>query len=615
MKNFPYKYAAALTASLGLFMAVLDNTIVNVALTPMATAFKTNINSVQWVITAYFLAQAAVIPTAGYMANRFGIKRVFMICLAFFTIGSLLCGLSDLLKDSSDNPQIVWLIVFRVLQGIGGGALFPLATAIAFGVFPPAERAAGSAIVGIPVLLAPAFGPTIGGWIVDSLGWNWIFFVNVPIGAVTLVLIWRILKPDPKADPTVVHPKFDIPGLVLSMIGIITIVYAFTLVGETNPDTVTATNPNGDIYGWGYWLVWTLMGVGVVIVAAFSVYELKIAKDPVLDLRLFKKYEFAMANIMTWTVRGVVFGSFFLLPVFLENIRYPNLSAVDTGLALMPQGLAAAVAIALGGRLYNIIGPRWLVFIGMIALTISTFMLTGLTNESDGWSFVPVLLIRGFGFGWGAFPVQTLALSSITGPALPKASSLFNATAQVFSSIGVAVLSTVFVTQTIANVPTPTIIQGYAVNAALLQPAGADFSKTYLTTHNGMTLEDAKKQPDFAGGVLHAVLDPNKAAAYTQKFIADHPGTKPTDLQSASAPQAYTSGLLQAAAPQAVIAETQGRAVAYAGVPALNAVFTIVMYGTGVLILVALLLPNPRQKKKATAEAGSEEHHHVMVEA
>jgi MFS family permease len=357
------------------------------------------------------------------------------------------------------------------------------------------------------------------------------------------------------------------------------------------------------------------MGVGVVIVAAFSFYELKIAKDPVLDLRLFKKYEFAMANIMTWTVRGVVFGSFFLLPIFLENIRYPNLSAVDTGLALMPQGLAAAVAIALGGRLYNVIGPRWLVFIGMIALTVSTFMLTGITNESDGWSFVPVLLIRGFGFGWGAFPVQTLALSSITGPALPKASSLFNATAQVFSSIGVAVLSTVFVTQTAANIPSPAIIQSYAVNAALLQPAGADFSKTYLTAHNGITLDDAKKQPDFAGGVLHAVLDPTKVSAYTQTFLTAHPGTNPADLQSANAPQAYTAGLLQAAAPQKVVDEVKGRTVAAAGVPALIAVFNIVMYGTGILILVALLLPNPRQKKKENAEAGSEEHHHVMVEA
>lgn len=612
-----YKYAVALTSALGLFMAVLDNTIVNVALTPMANAFHTDLNSVQWVITAYFLAQAAVIPAAGYLANRVGIKKIFMVCLALFTFGSLLCGLSDLVKDGNGNPQIGLLIFFRVVQGIGGGALFPLATAIAFGAFPPNERAASSAIVGIPVLLAPAFGPTVGGLIVDSAGWNWIFYVNVPIGIVTLFLIWRVLKPDVKEvrDPAERRAGFDIVGLLLSMVGVIAIVYAFTIVSQTNPDTINPVTGRGDIYGWGYNLVWILMGIGVALLVAFGFYELRVAKDPVMDLRLFKTYNFTMASIVTWLVRGVIFGSFFLLPVFFENIRYPHLSAVNTGLALMPQGLAAGVAIALGGKLYNIIGPRWLVFMGMIALTISSFMLTQLDNNSDGWSLVPILAIRGIGFGWGAFPVQTLALSAVTGRALPKASSLYNVTAQIFSSIGIAVLTTVFVSQTVLNAPTTAQTQPILVNAALKQPASQAFQQQYLSTHQGITLEQAKTAPDFQSGIIQSVLDKNKAEAYAQQYVSQHPGTNPAQLQGPNAPTDYLPGLLKAAAPD-VAAELGGQATAAAGVPALKDVFTIVTWSTATMILVALLLPGPTKKQAMTVTEGepAEERHAMVME-
>jgi len=431
------KYAIALTAALGLFMAVLDNTIVNVALTPMAKGLNASLSSIQWVVTGYFLAQAAIIPVAGYFSIRFGMKRVFILCLAFFTLGSLLCGLSQ-------NEGM--LIGFRILQGLGGGALFPLASAIAFSAFPPNERATSSAVVGIPVLLAPAFGPTIGGLLTVNFGWEYIFFINVPVGAVAIFLAWRIFPEDNLAQNTNRRP-FDYVGLALSILGVLAIVYAFTLVGQSQPGTETITNPRGEIYGWSYWLVWALMGAGLVILTAFSFYELRISKDPVLDLNLFKNYNFTMASIVSWLSAVVVFGSIFLLPVFLEQVRIPHLSALDAGLALMPQGLAAAVAVALGGRLYNQIGVRAMVVIGSVLLIGSSWQLTQLKLDTDGVAIMPWLIMRGFGFGLTAIPVQTLALASITGPALAKASSLFNVTRQIFSSIGIAVLATLFVQQ------------------------------------------------------------------------------------------------------------------------------------------------------------------------
>jgi len=495
-------------------MAVLDNTIVNVSLTAMLKSFSkqdssVTINTIQWVITGYFLSQAAIIPIAGYFSNLFGLRRMFLIALGLFTFGSFLCGFSREL-DGWFGGGVVMLIVFRVLQGIGGGMLFPLATSISFNVFPPADRAKSSAIVAIPVLLAPTLGPTVGGLLVDSpLEWPSIFFVNIPVGLLAMFLILRLLKPDfgrqpawagasgqkpqgasgtanPAADagrpaggPPVgvqARSKFDFVGLILSMVGTVLVVYAFTLVSDTREGSITPQTPSGEIYGWGYWLVWTLLLAGLAVLAAFSVYELRL-KDPVLDLRTFKSMDFTISTVMTWVVRAVIFGSFFILPLFLE--RFKGESAVITGLALMPQGIGAAIGIISGSRIYDKLGPRTLVIMGLVMLTISSIMLINVSPDSDGWSFVPVLLIRGIGFGWSNLPLQTVALTKFAGPALPKVSSLYNATAQIFSSIGIAVLTTIFVTslsERTANGAKAAIAAGQQPNAqniALNAAAGA----------------------------------------------------------------------------------------------------------------------------------------------
>ena len=439
MKN-PSKYAIALTAALGLFMAVLDNTVVNVALTPMSTSLGASLQSIEWVITGYFLAQAVVIPVAGYLSNRVGIKRLFMICLTLFTIGSVMCGLAR-------NETM--LIGFRVLQGLGGGALFPLTQAIAFGSFPPNERAAASALVGIPVLIAPAFGPTIGGLLTDNFGWEWIFFINLPVGILAVALAWWIIPADPVTTAADRRP-FDAVGLGLSILGVLAVVYAFTLVGQTQPGTETALNPRGTLYGWGYWPVWALLAAGAVILAAFAFYELR-HDDPVLDLRLYRRKDFTVGSLITWVSSIVIFGSLFLIPIFLEQVRTPHLSALDAGLTLMPQGLASAVAVALSGRLFNRIGVRSLVLLGGACLVVSAWQLSQLTPTTDGLAMMPWLILRGFGFGFSSIPVQTLALQAITGRALPKASSLFTVTRQIFSSVGIAMITTLFVQQTASH--------------------------------------------------------------------------------------------------------------------------------------------------------------------
>jgi EmrB/QacA subfamily drug resistance transporter len=431
------KYAIAWTAALALFMAVLDSTIVNIALVPMSRAVNTDLSGIQWVISAYFLTQAAVIPVAGYFGLRFGLKRLFIICMVVFTLGSVLCGLTD---------NLGWLVAFRIIQGLGGGGLFPLAQAIALRAFPPQERATSSAIIGFSALVAPILGPTVGGLLTDSFGWESIFFINLPVGIVAIYLAWRNFPADNNAEK--IQSRFDYLGLTLCISGVLLVVYAFTLVSETQPGTVTALQPRGEIWGWGYWLVWVLLGAGALLLAAFAVFELRFSRDPVLDLRLFKNYAFATSTVVTSAIAMVIFGSIFILPVFLEQIRLPHLSALEAGLILLPQGIASAVAVLLSGRvLYNRIGPRNLIIIGAVLLIIGTWGWTNLQPDTDGWSLLPWLVIRGLGFGLTFVPAQTRALQEITGLALAKASSLLNVVRQIFSSIGTAIATTIFLQQ------------------------------------------------------------------------------------------------------------------------------------------------------------------------
>lgn len=470
--NIPYKYAASLTVAIALFMVVLDATIVNVSLVSMERDFGTTLNSIQWVVTGYTLAQAAVIPPSGYFANRFGIKRLFMLALTVFTIGSLLSGLSRDVASGSSGEQL--LIAMRVLQGLGGGMLFPLATSIAFAAFPPEERAASSAVIAIPVLAAPALGPTVGGLIVDSrIGWPGIFYINVPIGLLALVMIYRIVRPDERAAADRPRPPFDFGGLALSMVGVVTFIYAFVLVGATRSGSVTPQSPAGEINGWGYWPVWALMALGLTLLAAFAWIELKVVDDPVLDLRLFDNRDFSVATLVTWGTRATIFGGFLLVPLFLQQFR--GQTALHTGLILTAQGIGAMVGIQTGSRLYDRIGPRALVAFGMAVLLGSTLWLTQIGTDSDWEFFVPILVLRGVGFGWGGLPLQTVALAHITGRELPKASSLYNATAQIFTSIGTAVVTSLLAQRTIVNatdIAAAAIARGEAIPANLNLLAG-----------------------------------------------------------------------------------------------------------------------------------------------
>lgn len=426
--RFTYRWRATFVIALGLLMAILDSTIVSVVLPQMATAFHTDFQTITWVGTGYFLAQAAVIPIVGYLSDRVGAKTIFLISLALFTVGSGLCVIA---------PNEQTLIAFRVFQGLGGGALMPVAMAMIFRLFDPTERAAAISLLMIPLLLGPAFGPTLGGYLATNFSWNAIFTINLPIGVIAFLLSVFVLRGkaaerEANGADQPATKGFDVPGLISSMAGFTAFVYGINEAGTK---------------GWNDTTVLAFLIAGGILLIAFVIVEL-LVKDPVIDVRLFRSYTFAMANILTWATTGVLFASLFLLPLFFENIE--GLSSLTTGEILISQGLAMAVGLAISGRLYNLVGPRILSVIGAALVAISMIGFTNLSATTTGADLQIWLILRGLGLGLVGQPLQTLAVSVVSNRQMAKASSLISSTKMVFGAVGVAIFTT-YLTQQSAN--------------------------------------------------------------------------------------------------------------------------------------------------------------------
>lgn len=418
--KFTYRWQSTLVIALGLLMAILDSTIVSVVLPQIASAFHTTETTITWVATGYFLANAAIIPIVGYISDRVGAKTVFLISLAIFTIGSALCAFA---------PNEQTLIAFRVLQGIGGGALLPTAMAIIFRLFEPTERAGAMSLLMIPLLLGPAFGPVLGGYLATNFSWNAIFTINLPIGVVAFILALLVLRgktAEQEANGTgdSAAQGFDILGLLFSMGGFTALVYGISLAGSN---------------GWNDSIVITYLIVGSILLVAFMVTEL-LVKDPVIDIRLFRNYTFTMSNILIWATTAVLFGSIFLLPFFFENVE--GLTSMTTGEILISQGLAMAVGLALSGKLYNLAGPRILSVVGTVMVAISMIGFTNLTIATTGADLQIWLILRGLGLGLVGVPLQTVGVSVVSNKQMAKATSLMSSTKTVFGAVGVSVLTT-----------------------------------------------------------------------------------------------------------------------------------------------------------------------------
>src|SRR6478609_6866733 len=306
----------AVVVILGAIMSVLDTTIVNVALQSLSVDLHAPLDQVQWVVTGYLLAIAAVLPITGWAANRFGARRVYMTSIVLFTIGSLLCGFAWNIES---------LIFFRVLQGIGGGLVLPVGQIILVKAAGPRALPRLMSMIGVPIILAPVFGPTIGGLLIEHAGWEWIFFVNIPIGILAVALGRRLLP----ADEPEHAGKLDALGLSLIATGLVGFTYGLAETGTTG----TIASPH---------VLVPLIG-GIALVATFLIRSLRIP-EPLLDIRLFSNRAFAAAAFTTFCLGAALFGAMILMPLYFQTVRGQD--AVHTGLLLMPQGVGAAFAMA-----------------------------------------------------------------------------------------------------------------------------------------------------------------------------------------------------------------------------------------------------------------------------
>ncbi len=417
-----YKWVVAIVVIFGIFMSILDTTIVNVAIPSLQNAFGVSLSDVQWVATAYLLAQGVATPLTPFLASRIGIKRFYILALAAFIVGSALCGLAWSLPV---------LIFFRVLQAAGGAVLLPMSITLLYSEFPPAERGTAIGTLGIPILIAPALGPTVGGYLVTYYGWRLIFYINLPIGIVGIILAMLLLHESP---PDQLRRRFDFLGFIFSTIGLASLLYGLSDAG---------------IDGWSSTKVVGFLAVGILFLAIFVVTELMVARrgaQPLLDMRIFRNLPFTTSSIASTLVVFALYGGLFLVPLYLQSIR--GLSAYQAGLILLPQAIGSMAATLIGGRLVDRIGVRPVVFAGLIILGFALWRFSFLSLYTPYGQFQILLILRGLGLGLCAQPLTVSALWTIRPRDLPQASSLSSVVRFVGSSIGVAVLSTTVQTQT-----------------------------------------------------------------------------------------------------------------------------------------------------------------------
>jgi DHA2 family multidrug resistance protein len=401
-------------------MAILDTTVVSVAQRTFIREFASTQAVVAWTMTGYTLALATVIPLTGWAADRFGTKRLFMGSVLFFTLGSLLCAMA---------PNITLLIAFRVVQGLGGGMLMPLTFTILTREAGPKRLGRLMAVLGIPMLLGPIGGPILGGWLIDSFSWEWIFLINLPIGVIALVLA-AIVFPKDRATPS---ESFDFIGVLLLSPGLASFLYGVSSI----PGRGTVADPHVGIPA----------SIGLVLIVGFVFHALYRADHPLIDLRLFKNRTVALANTSMFLFAASFFGAGLLFPSYFQQLL--GQTPLQSGVHLIPQGLGAMLTMPIAGQFMDKRGPGKIVLVGvtLILAGMSTFAF-GVYRQDD---YLPILLIgltvMGMGMGCTMMPLSGAAVQALGPQQVARGSTLVNVNQQIAGSVGTALMSVILTNQ------------------------------------------------------------------------------------------------------------------------------------------------------------------------
>ncbi|HXU23852.1 MAG TPA: MDR family MFS transporter [Tepidiformaceae bacterium] len=416
-----YKYLVAIVFIFGMFMDLMDSTVVNVAVPDLAREFHSNTSAVEWTITGYLLSLAVFIPAAGFLSDRFGTKRAFLTAILIFVVASALCGQARSLDQ---------LIFFRFLQGMGGGMMTPVGTAMLSREFPGAERAKASAIISVPIILAPALGPVIGGYLVEYVSWRWIFYINLPIGITGFLFGLKYLEEHKESYAT---EGFDVLGLFLGGGAAAMVLYALS-------EAATAGWGDSRVIGFGL--------AGIATGALFTIVELR-AHPPLIDLTLLKRPLFSLGNGMVMPAFAIFGGAAFVLTLFLQEFQ--GRSPFEAGLIQGPAAIGTAAVIPFASRLYTKMGPRRMLLMGFALsfVVLVPFGFVGATTPA--WVIVVLLLLRSLPFSFAMVAAQTIIYGPLENSKQGPASSLYNTLRQVAGSFGVALLATILITRTHAH--------------------------------------------------------------------------------------------------------------------------------------------------------------------
>jgi MFS transporter, DHA2 family, multidrug resistance protein len=462
-----YKWFLLANIMLGTFMAVLDATIVNTGLPKIMASFGVGLDKIEWVITAYMLANAVMLPTSGWLGDKFGYKRLYFLGLFFFTLGSFMCGISG-------NENM--LIFSRVVQGLGAGTIQPLGMAIITREFPPEQRGIALGFWGISAAASISFGPLIGGWLVDNFSWALMFDVNVPVGIIAM-LFTIIIQAEYKSHRI---RKFDIVGFIS-----VTVFLPLTLY------TLSEGSSMANSAGWHAPYVLLCAAVSLVAFAVFLTAELTV-KEPLIDLRLLKNHNFGLANIIIIVFSLGMFGSTFLMPVYLQNTM--GYTALQSGAVFLPVGIIQGIIAPISGRISDKINPKLPIIAGVLLMSLSFYLNSKLSYMTELHTIMLALYIRGVGMGLMFTALSTISLVDIPREKMAQASGITNSIRQLGGSLGVAILATLLTTRVAYH--TQQFGRDANANSIAFQQTGRNL-RNHLTHNAGSSPADAAKQSQY----------------------------------------------------------------------------------------------------------------------
>jgi EmrB/QacA subfamily drug resistance transporter len=454
-----------------MFMNIMDITIVNVALPTIGRDFNIAPTAVDGVVIAYLVSLAVFIPASGWLGDRFGGKRVLLTAVIVFTLGSVLCGLAQ---------NMTQLVLFRVVQGAGGGMMAPVGMAMLYRVFPPSERVRAASILTVPTTMAPALGPVIGGFLVTDFSWRWVFFVNLPLGIAAVAFGALFLEPTGKIDAG----RFDIPGFVLGGAGLGLLMYGIS---------------EGPLKSWSSTTVIVSCVTGAVLLCFFTVVELRTSR-PMVDLRLLSGRLFRSTNIVMFLAAAAFLGMLYLVPLYFQDAR--GMTALQSGLSTFPEAFGVMIGAQFASRLiYPRTGPRRHITGGLLGLAVCMLALTQVGVATNLWPIRGLMFLLGFMMAQVMVPNQAASFAMITPESMGRASTFFNTMRQLGSATGVAILSTVLIgvgsTQASGGSAPPDITAYHLAffTAALFALVAAGFSLTIHDSDAAETIVRRRRRP------------------------------------------------------------------------------------------------------------------------